>query len=124
MSMKMSKLTRNIIFSLIVLCISLISYAQDSRIVEDFKPTCKTLSKAILKRTTVKSPLKLKNVMICISSRNCHPRNKIKALCISHNAFIFFIPRFKMSGVSYVGIFTNIFQINSFQDGKIIRYPA
>ena len=64
MSMKMSKLTRNIIFSLIVLCISLISYAQDSRIVEDFKPTCKALSKAILKRTTVKSPLKLKNVMM------------------------------------------------------------
>ena len=52
-----------IISLLICFGIGLPSYAQQSKIIEDFKPVCDTLSKAIEKRTTVKSELKLKNVM-------------------------------------------------------------
>lgn len=52
-----------IISLLICFGIDLPSYAQQSNIIEDFKPVCDTLSKAIEKRTTVRSELKLKNVM-------------------------------------------------------------
>ena len=37
--------------------------AQNARILEDFKPVCDSLSKAIETRTTVRNELKLKNVM-------------------------------------------------------------
>lgn len=63
MSNKMNKLFQNIIFLLLTFLASAAVHAQNSRIVEEFKPTCDSLTKAILKRTTVKSPLKLKNVM-------------------------------------------------------------
>lgn len=54
-------LTYIIIFSSILLLH--FSAGAQSRIIEDFKPVCDTLSKAIEKRTTVRSELKLKNVM-------------------------------------------------------------
>lgn len=51
------------ILTLAIMLLLHVSAAAQSRIVEDFKPVCDTLSKAIEKRTTVRNELKLKNVM-------------------------------------------------------------
>lgn len=58
----MNKTIRYIFFLTALLLLNMTAGAQ-SRIVEDFKPVCDTLSKAIEKRTTVRNELKLKNVM-------------------------------------------------------------
>lgn len=51
------------ILTLAIMLLLHVSASAQSRIVEDFKPVCDTLSKAIEKRTTVRNELKLKNVM-------------------------------------------------------------